>query len=80
MAGQEYRPLVLRRETRLEATLGLQTHPHRSLPLGLFFMPYVVANHNPAILQTGLDGAVSDTQIVRFQQDFGFIVAVQFGY
>lgn len=71
---------VLRRETRLEATLGVQARPIRSLPLGFYFMPYVVANRDPRVLQTGLDGADSSTQLVRYQQNFGFIVAVQVGY
>jgi hypothetical protein len=71
---------ILRRETRVEATIGLTSHPVRSLPLGLFFMPYVVANRNPQILQLGGEGAGYGHQFVGYQQDFGFVVAVQVGY
>jgi hypothetical protein len=70
---------VLRRETRLEATLGVDAHPYRGLLLGFYFMPYRVINESSTLLQVYFEGAQGST-LTRYQQDFGLLLAFTVGY
>jgi len=69
---------ILRRETRFEATFGVDGRPHRGLLAGLYLMPYWVVNQS-APQQVYFDGAQGST-LVRYQQDFGLLVALNVGY